>query len=160
MESGSRQRGNVDNDQDNVEHSEIALAAMQQAHLIAWLDKEVDRCWEWLEQAMRRGMPAGIMTHTKDDLKQMLFAGNAQLWPASRGAMVTTVSRYPQANVNNVWLLGGDFENVMEEQYKYAENYAVSQSCSVVYIQGRPGWARRMTSRGFKECQRVVTKIL
>jgi hypothetical protein len=140
--------------------SSVAEAAINEVAFIAWVDAEVDRCWPWLEQAMRRGVPGGIITHGIDDIKKMVFTRQAHLWTTPNGVALTTFSQYPLCRIMNIWLLGGDFEEVFDIHNDAVEHFARSNGARLLYAQGRPGWVRRLRDRGYKECQRIVTKTL
>lgn len=137
--------------------SPVAKAAMERCQWLAAADMEMDRCWPWLKDAMEHGLPDGIVMYTLNDLKQKVFTDDAQLWSTPNGACLTCVSKYPQTTIVQIWLMGGDFEELMTKHsdavYKWAKE---TIGASMIYVQGRKGWTRRLKERGFKE-QQVIT---
>ena len=138
------------------EISPIAAAAIHRNVWIAAVDKEIDRCWPWLEDAMVHGFPAGIISHTKDDIKEMVISNEAQLWSTPNGACLTCVTQYPRVSIVQIWLMGGDFEELMTKHEHAVYQWAKSIGASLVYVQGRRGWTRRLKSRGYKEHQAIT----
>lgn len=131
-----------------------SLEAIQSAReaLIA----ETVRCWPWMEAAMRRGMPGGILTHNLEDIIQMVLGGDAQLWTSPDGVMVTYVSNFPRCRIVQVWLLGGDFEQVTSQHEAALIEWSKSIGAALLYVQGRRGWLRKLASRGYKQHQAIV----
>lgn len=129
---------------------------MERVKWIANLDMEVDRVWHWLEDAMRRGFPAGIVSHNKNDIKEMLFNNDAQLWSTPNGACLTCVTVYPRTSIVQIWLMGGDFEELMTKHADAVYRWGKSIGASLVYVQGRKGWTRRLKSHGFIERQSIT----
>ena len=140
--------------------SPTAKYAMDRVHWIAQVDMEMDRVWHWLEDAMHHSFPDGIITHTKDDIKEMLFNNDAQLWTTPHGACVTCVTVYPQTSIVQIWLMGGDFEELMTKHADAVYRWGKSIGASLVYVQGRRGWIRRLKTRGFVERQAITSMEL
>ena len=136
--------------------SPVAAAALQRNVWIAAVDKEIDRCWHWLEEAMKHGFPAGIISHTKDDLKEMVISNDAQLWSTPNGACLTCVTVYPRVSIVQIWLMGGDYEELMTKHADAVFRWGQSIGASLVYVQGRKGWTRRLRGRGFVEHQAIT----
>lgn len=137
--------------------SPVAMAAMERAQWIAAADMEMDRCWKFLEPAMNHGLPEGITMYTLDDLKQKVFTNDAQLWSTPNGACLTCVTVYPQTTIVQIWLMGGDFEELMTKHsdavYRWAKE---TIGASMIYVQGRHGWTRRLKDRGFTRGQSIA----
>jgi len=136
--------------------SPVAEAAIQRTHWIAAVDAEMDRCWHWFESAIQHGFPPGIISHTKDDLKTMVINNDAQLWTTPNGACLTCVTVYPRVSIVQIWLMGGDYEELMTKHADAVFRWGQSIGASLVYVQGRKGWVRRLNSRGFKEHQAIT----
>ena len=134
----------------------MAKYAMDRVQWIANVDMEVDRVWHWLEEAIAHSFPDGIISHTKDDIKEMLFNSDAQLWTTPNGACVTCVTVYPQTSIVQIWLMGGDFEELMTKHSQAVYQWGRSIGASLVYVQGRKGWIRRLKGRGFVERQAIT----
>jgi len=121
------------------------------------LKREVERCWPWIEAAMQKGMPGGVITHNLDDVSAMVINGDAQLWSTPDGCMLTYVSAFPRAKIVQVWTLGGDFDQVMLQHEQAVIEWATSIGAVLLYVQGRKGWTRKLADRGWKESQRIMT---
>ena len=137
--------------------SPVVKAAMERNNWLAAADMEMDRVWPMLEPALRHGMPEGIVMYTLDDLKQRVFSNDAQLWTTPNGACLTCVTVYPQTTIVQIWLMGGDFEELMTKHsdavYRWAKD---TIGASMIYVQGRKGWTRRLKGRGFTEGQSIT----
>lgn len=120
----------------------------------------IDQCREWIEASLERSTFFGIATHNFEDVKAMILEGNAELWPTDKGCIVTFVSHFPQASMMTAWLMGGDFDYVMDKWEETMYNYGRSQGCKMIYIMGRKGWTRRMKSRKYVEHATVISKLL
>jgi hypothetical protein len=138
------------------EMSPVAHAAMQRTQWIAWVDGEVDRCWPWIEAAVENGMPYGVITHTKEDIKSMIMNGDAQLWTTPNGACVTCVTVYPRASIVQIWLMGGDYKELMTKHFDAVNKWAQSIGASLMYVQGRKGWVQRLNRLGFEQHQAIT----
>ena len=64
-----------------------------------------------------------------------------QLWPAERGCLVTEIQVYPRKKVLNVFLGGGDMDQLLDMEAAAAA-WGKAQGCTMATIQGRPGWER------------------
>ena len=118
---------------------------------------EAHRCWPWMKAAMQRGMPSGILTHDLDDIIQMLLDGNAQLWSTEDGCIVTCVTTFPKTRIVQIWLMGGDFEQVVSEHEAALVDWATSIGACLLYVQGRKGWLRRLKDRGYQQNQVILS---
>jgi hypothetical protein len=125
-----------------------------------WYLDEIDRCKPWIEASLKRGSFQGVITHTFNDIKQMLIGQTAQLWATDYGCCITFVTHFPQASMLTLWLCGGDFEAMMNEIEKDIESWGRQEKCKFMYVMGRPGWKRKLRSRGFEEQSTVVSKLL
>lgn len=138
------------------ELSAVAQTAIQRNNWIASVDAEMDRCWPWLEEALEHNMPGGIITHTLADLKQMVINNDAQLWTTPNGACLTCVSIYPQTKIIEIWLMAGNYTELMTKHFDAVKRWAKSIGAPLIYVQGREGWIRRLERHGFKSHQRVT----
>jgi hypothetical protein len=138
------------------ELSPVAQAAMERTHWIASVDLEIDRVWPWIEGAIANGMPYGVVTHTKDDIKSMIINNDAQLWTTPNGACVTCVTVYPRASILQIWLMGGDYNELMTKHFSAVNEWAKSIGASLMYVQGRKGWIRRLNRLGFEQHQAIT----
>jgi hypothetical protein len=136
--------------------SSVAQSAISRVNWIAAVDSEMDRVWPWIESALEHNMPGNVVTHNKDDLKQMVINNEAQLWTTPNGACITSVTVYPQTTIIQIWLMGGNFVELMTKHFDAVKLWAKSIDASLIYVQGRKGWTRRLESRGFKPHQSIT----
>lgn len=99
---------------------------------------------EWAE--CREGMLAAIEmtngTHTEDDVLASLIQGNMKLWRKGKSGLVTEICNYPRMKVINVFLAGGDLEDVMSLQSDI-ENYGRKMGCQrAAMVAARDGWVK------------------
>lgn len=119
-------------------------------------DHEWRRCAPWLEAALAHsGDLYGIA-----DVRGMIEAGEAQFWPGRRAAMVTQITEYPRATVLQLWLAGGDIEELTTELRPKAEIWGAGRGCDRALILGRAGWARALRGHGYEARARLVMKEL
>lgn len=121
------------------------------------LINEVTRCWPWLESAMRRGIPGGVVTHHLEDVIQLVLSGDAQLWSTSDGCMLTYITSYPRCRILEVWCLAGDFDQVSAAHEQSMVDFAKSIGAVLLHVRGRKGWAKKLQSRGYKQGQVIMT---
>lgn len=98
------------------------------------------RCREWL-------LPA-LFDHTEALLIEELTTGQAQIWGARDGALVTQLLNIEEPLVM-VWLGGGRMESLMALQ-PGIEAWGRAQGAKALWIKGRKGWARALRRAGFE----------
>lgn len=86
-----------------------------------------------------------------------LIEGRTQLWIGKRSALVTEIVVYPRLKACNVWLAGGDLQEVVEIQRSVAEG-AKARGCTRLELKGRPGWLR--TERGIRSAGSYLVRDL
>jgi hypothetical protein len=118
------------------------------------LDTEILRCRKWIEAALDRS----AVSHYFDDVRRMILSGDAQLWSTENGCIVTCFSTFPASKMLQLWLLGGDFEEIYAEQSAKIEAYAKQHGCDQLFVNGRKGWERRLKDRGYKYAATILTK--
>ena len=96
----------------------------EQAFLEALYD-EIDRCQTWIENALDRS----ARSHHFQDVKNMIMQGEARLWSTENGCCVTCFSTFPATKMLQLWLLGGDFEEVYAGCSDKIEQWAREKSC-------------------------------
>ena len=116
---------------------------------------EWERCLPWIVAALDEGGN----THTPDDVLAMVKSGRAQFWPAERGCLVTEILVYPRCNVLNVWLGGGELDQLTDMQSAVMA-WAGAMGCTRMSIQGRRGWVRALEKHGWRHAHAVVVKEL
>lgn len=124
----------------------------------AFVTSELARVRPWLEPALAETNPLW----TWADVCAAVLGDRAQLWAGDKSAMVTTVSDYHSTGerVIEVWLGGGDLDDLVSRGMPIAERWAKDAGCTQAHIVGRPGWARALASHGFAPWALTVRKIL
>jgi hypothetical protein len=111
---------------------------------------EWNACRDWL-------LPA-LVEDTEDEVLNDLLLNRAQLWRGERSAMVTQLVAADPPNVT-VWKGGGDLGDLLALQ-PGVEAWARQQGAREARINGRPGWARALRSRGFHGYDGELRKVL
>lgn len=118
------------------------------------LEQELERCGPWIESALAHSADS----HHLEDVKDAIRQGGAQLWPSSDGCCVTTICNFPASKMCQVWLLGGDFDQVFKEHNHVIESWAKAQGCDQMFVNGRKGWERRLKGEGYSFASVVLAK--
>lgn len=106
---------------------------------------EVSRCRPWIEAALEYS--GG--THSFLDVVEGLCAGTMQLWPADKGCIVTEIVVYPKKKVLNIFLGGGELEQILD-MHENVIDWAKAQGCSALTMTGRFGWKKPLAKHGWK----------
>lgn len=114
---------------------------------------ELDRCRDWIEAALEYS--GG--THDWYDIVFGVLQGNFQLWPKENGALVTEIITYPRKRVLNVFLGGGDL-NELASMHEEVIAWAKEQGCTGATISGRKGWERAYAKLGWKPLHTTLQK--
>jgi hypothetical protein len=119
------------------------------AELARWLPE--------LSRAMRRSPPSA---DTLQFLEQEVLANRATLWAADRSCAVTQLV-LTQAGERHLhfWLCAGDLREVRATM-PLIERWGAQQGCTVATLNGRPGWARVLSNRGYRQAGAVLRKEL
>ena len=110
-------------------------------------------CRKWIADALEYS--GG--THTVDDIFDSIERGRLHLWPAERGCLVTEFIDYPRKRVINVFLGGGEMDQ-LTDMHDSIVSFGKANGCTAATISGRPGWARVWRSAGFKPTCLTVEK--
>ena len=106
---------------------------------------EVSRCRPWIEAALEYS--GG--THSFLDVVEGLWNGTMQLWPADKGCIVTEIVVYPKKKVLNIFLGGGELEQILD-MHENVIDWAKAQGCSALTMTGRFGWKKPLAKHGWK----------
>ena len=109
------------------------------------MDNEISRCRKWIEAALEYS--GG--THDFEDIVAGLHRGVLQLWPTPRGCIVTEIVLYPQKKVLNVFLGGGELDQILD-MHDNVISWAKAQGCSALSMSGRPGWKKPLKKHGWQ----------
>jgi len=114
------------------------------------------RCRPYVEAALTH---AGG-THDVEDVAQLVAEGRAHFWPGRRCAVVTEFYDYPRLKACNLWLLGGDLEELLAIRPKI-EAWAMAQGCVRILGGGpRRAWARILAPLGYRPAWIIYYKDL
>ena len=80
-----------------------------------------------------------------------------QFWPADNSCLVTEIVVYPQKKVLNVFLGGGELDEILG-MHADVIAWAKGQGCEAITISGREGWKRALKSHGWKPLHVTMTK--
>jgi hypothetical protein len=106
---------------------------------------EIDRCQSWIEAALEYS--GG--THSLSDVIEGITSGKMQLWPAPKGCIVTEIVVYPRKKMLNVFLGGGELDQLLD-MHKDVIAWSKAQGCEAVTITGRFGWKKPLKTHGWK----------
>ncbi len=106
---------------------------------------ELERCRPWIEAALEYS--GG--THEFEDVAKGIVEGNMQLWPSARGCIVTEIVIYPRKKVLNVFLGGGELDQLLD-MHNDVTDWAKSYGCEALSITGRFGWKNPLKAYGWK----------
>ena len=106
---------------------------------------ELDRCRPWIEDALEYCNG----THSYEDVVQSISEGRMQLWPAPSGCMVTEIVIYPRKKVLNIFLAGGELDQLLDMNSDM-NAWAKQQGCTGGTLTGRVGWKKVLEPMGWK----------
>ena len=106
---------------------------------------ELERCKPWIEAALEYCNG----TYLWEDVVQNIAEGKMQFWPAPRGCMVTEIVVYPRKKVLNIFLAGGELDQILDMNDDVRE-WAKSHGCEAAIISGRIGWKKPLIPEGWK----------
>jgi hypothetical protein len=100
-------------------------------------------------------------THTFEDVQESVQAGAMQVFARPRSIIITEIVVFPQRKVLNMFLGGGEMEEI-EDMFPEIEAWAASMGCAAVTATGRHGWARSFMTRkrGYESVATVYSKEL
>ena len=114
---------------------------------------ELERCRDWIQSAL----DVGHNTHDVEDIEDLVFQGNCQLWAGPDGCVVTNVLEYPNYRALDIWLCGGELEQIMD-MLPDIERFAEYINAKRITSCGRPGWLKLLEPHGFSKGLLCVNK--
>jgi len=106
---------------------------------------ELERCRPWIEAAL---VYTGG-THIWEDIVDGIMESRMQLWPSPKGCIVTEIVVYPRKKVLNIFLAGGELDQILDMNDDVRE-WAKSHGCEAAIISGRIGWKKPLIPEGWK----------
>lgn len=97
--------------------------------------------------------------HDFDSVRAAIEAGTMQLWPAEKSAAVTEIVEYARKTVINVFLAGGDLEEIARGIDTVAA-WGKAQGCDSMTISGRKGWLKVLGAYGFDPVAITMERVL
>ncbi len=114
--------------------------------------------WALCREALLPAIEMTQGTHTEDDVLSAIILGNMRLWRKNKSGLVTEFSQFPRMKVINVFLAGGDLEDVISLQTDI-ENYGRKNGCQrATMLAARDGWLK--TINGGQKAGTYMTKDL
>ena len=126
---------------------------MSAAEEIDEMMAELLRCRGWIEDAL----DFGGNTHDFEDIVKAVFSGHMQLWANERGCAVTEMVVFPKKKMLNVFLAGGDMDQILDME-SACEEFAKMNDCDGLTIAGRKGWKKVLGQRGWTERLMVMER--
>lgn len=109
------------------------------------LSPDLERCKPWIEAALVYCNG----THEWDDIVAGIASSKMQLWAAPRGCIVTEIVVYPRKKVINIFLAGGELDQIMDMEHDIGQ-WAKSHGCTGGMMTGRLGWKKPLMENGWK----------
>ena len=109
------------------------------------LSPDLQRCKRWIEDALEYCNG----THEWEDIVIGIANGKMQLWAAPKGCIVTEIVVYPRKKVVNLFLAGGELDQIMDMEHDIGK-WAEKQGCTGGMMTGRLGWKKPLSENGWK----------
>jgi hypothetical protein len=87
-------------------------------------------------------------SHTFDNIVDMVVTGTAHFYPLENAFMLMEVQTFPQHKVYNVFLAGGDLQEILATQ-KWVNDNAYALGCKYATMSGRNGWSKVLKDEGW-----------
>jgi hypothetical protein len=114
---------------------------------------EMDKIRKWLTDALEYSHG----THDLSDIFKGIGDGQYQLWPSSKGCLVTEILQYPKKKVFHVFLGGGEMDQLMD-MHEAVIGFAKELGCTELTMSGRAGWARQLKKWGWDHAHTTMKK--
>lgn len=117
----------------------------------------LDRVWPEARKHLLPAIEATLGTHDVNDVYQGIFEGRYQLWVGDRSAGVTQVVVYPAVKAIQVFLAGGDLDEIRHAA-TVLEDGARQLGFDRVEFGGRRGFVKSLP--GYTEISTYMIKDL
>jgi hypothetical protein len=111
----------------------------------ALAEAEWYRCKPWIVAAMKHNH-----THDIEDIERALAEDRMQFWPGKNAAMVTQIITFPKLRYIDIFLCGGDLDELFEMEQAVCEIAKTRWGCQRASGGGRKGWVRALAHIGYK----------
>lgn len=96
-------------------------------------------------------------THSEDDIICGLIQGQYKLWLWEKSAHLTEFRQYPRMKALNIFLVGGDMEELFAHEPKICA-FALKNGATRITNGGRVGWERALIPLGYQKLGIVMAK--
>ena len=103
-----------------------------------------------LMEKLAKALSLGGDQYTLPDVADAITTGTARLWAddKGKGVIVAYIHSYPQARVLYFWLVAGEQQAVLDLEEQVMA-WGREEGCSHAEAQGRRGWTRVLSKRGW-----------
>lgn len=90
--------------------------------------------------------------HNFDSVVARVLTGQARFYVNGDSFVITELQHYPQHSIVNVWLAGGNIEEIIDLTEPVARDHAIILNYRLVTLSftGRPGFARALKAHGWR----------
>lgn len=117
---------------------------------------EFERCRYYIEAAL--AFAEG--THTIEDIREGVRVRRYHFWPGEHSAAITEVLQFPRKRVFNVFLAGGNLNEIIDRMEPDFCSFARHLGCTEIALIGRLGWEKPLKPLGWHRSAIVLTKPL
>lgn len=101
------------------------------------------------EQQINAALAYAEGTHTYDDIVGMVMSGRLIIISKVNSFLMLEITHYPQTKHLNVFLAGGDLQEILHTQDEL-EAIAMANGCSAIVMTGRKGWVKPLEKQGWR----------
>ena len=98
---------------------------------------------------LRRALDIPNGTHDFIDVAEGLYRGTMQLWPAEKGCIVTEIVVYPKKKALNVFLGGGELDQILDMHENVIE-WAKRKGCECLMMTVALAGKKPLEKHGWK----------
>lgn len=129
--------------------------------------EEVPKIWDKVSHMLKQATDLSYGRYGLNDLKKKLLEGEFHLWIifdddySIVAAVTTTFTYYPSMKTVHGQFLGGDrLPEWRDLMCDILDRWAIDNSCQMVELSGRAGWAKVLEPNGYKEVFRTYQREL
>lgn len=128
---------------------------------------EIENVWDKVSRHLKLATDLSRGRYRLRDVKEKLMRNEHQLWIVFEGdgnvvaSITSTFTVYPQFTTLHGQFLGGDrLEEWKGPFLDVFERWGRDNGCAKIEFTGRPGWAKALADKGFKETFRIYERDL
>lgn len=88
--------------------------------------------------------------YTPDDVFSYYMQGKCEMIRGEKSVMLLRIDESPRMRIAEIWLGGGDAEELLGPMRAKAEIWAARNGCKQVAFVGRHGWSRKKDDTGYE----------